>query len=69
MDNNPNIADLSDMNRPTKLAERFSELYDNEWTDCFEVLGKRPGSTEKDTIQILLNVCLVIGNSYQLLCL
>ena len=29
---NPNIADLSDKNRPTNLAENFSELYDNEWT-------------------------------------
>ncbi|XP_052277632.1 uncharacterized protein LOC127876414 isoform X2 [Dreissena polymorpha] len=36
--NNPNIADLSDPNRPTKLAEAFSELYDNEWTDAFETL-------------------------------
>ncbi|XP_052263645.1 uncharacterized protein LOC127866855 isoform X2 [Dreissena polymorpha] len=36
--NNPNIADLSDQNRPTKLAEKFSELYDNQWTDAFEDL-------------------------------
>ncbi|XP_053390704.1 uncharacterized protein LOC128553545 [Mercenaria mercenaria] len=35
---NPNIADLSDGKRPTKLAEEFSELYDNEWTDAFEKL-------------------------------
>ncbi|KAL4230135.1 hypothetical protein ACF0H5_010520 [Mactra antiquata] len=34
--NNPNIADLSDDKRPTKLAEEFSELYDNEWTDAYE---------------------------------
>ncbi|XP_053398976.1 capping protein inhibiting regulator of actin dynamics-like isoform X3 [Mercenaria mercenaria] len=33
---NPNIADLSDTKRPTKLAEEFAELYDNEWTDAFE---------------------------------
>ena len=36
--NNPNIADLSDEKRPTKLAEEFSELYDNEWIDAFEEL-------------------------------
>ena len=35
--NNPDIADLSDENRATKLAEKLSELYDNEWTDLFEV--------------------------------
>ncbi|XP_060588985.1 uncharacterized protein LOC132744325 [Ruditapes philippinarum] len=34
--NNPDIADLSDENRATKLAEKLSELYDNEWTDLFE---------------------------------
>ncbi|KAK3607028.1 hypothetical protein CHS0354_020458 [Potamilus streckersoni] len=39
-DNNPNIADLSDPNRPTKLAERFSALYSNEHTDTFEELAK-----------------------------
>ncbi|XP_053398966.1 chromosome-associated kinesin KIF4-like isoform X2 [Mercenaria mercenaria] len=33
---NPNIADLSDGKRPTKLSEEFSELYDNEWTDAFD---------------------------------
>lgn len=34
--NNPAIADLSDENRPNKLAEKFSELYDNEWTEFYE---------------------------------
>lgn len=38
--NNPNIADLSDQNRATKLGERISELYDNEWTDAFESIDK-----------------------------
>ena len=33
---NPNIVDLSDNNRPTKLAEVFGEIYDNEWTDASE---------------------------------
>ena len=38
MDNNPNIADLSDRNRPSKLAERLNELYDNEWSDAYIAL-------------------------------
>ncbi|XP_052794308.1 uncharacterized protein LOC128227634 isoform X1 [Mya arenaria] len=38
-DKNPNIADLSDKNRPTKLAERYSELYDSQWTDAFDCLN------------------------------
>lgn len=36
--NNPNIADLSDRNRPQKLGEMFGELYDNEWTDAVDRL-------------------------------
>lgn len=53
-DNNPNIADLSDVNRPTKLAEKFSELYDNEWTDAFEVLQKT--RNEYTVITLLLTI-------------
>ena len=37
-DNNPNIIDLSDQNRPTRLVEQFSELYDNEWTNAYAAL-------------------------------
>ncbi|XP_052796576.1 uncharacterized protein LOC128228997 isoform X2 [Mya arenaria] len=39
-DNNPNITDLSDPNRPTKLGEEFSKLYDDEWTDAFDEMSK-----------------------------
>ncbi|XP_062620776.1 uncharacterized protein LOC134282396 [Saccostrea cucullata] len=39
-ENNPNITDLSDPNRPLKLAEQFSELYDKEWTNALEELGE-----------------------------
>ncbi|KAH3749674.1 uncharacterized protein LOC127849026 [Dreissena polymorpha] len=55
-DNNPQIADLSDSNRPTKLAEKHSELYDNQWTDAFEELQKKFDDT--DSVQILLK-CLM----------
>ncbi|XP_052794167.1 rho-associated protein kinase 1-like [Mya arenaria] len=57
-DNNPNIAELSDINRPTKLSERYSELYDNQWTDAFEVICKQlqdEQSTIKSLIGILMN--------------
>lgn len=53
-DQNPNIADLSDTNRPTKLAEQFSELYDNEWTDLFEHLNGEEKDKDKDQTAILL---------------
>ncbi|XP_062594697.1 uncharacterized protein LOC134256108 isoform X2 [Saccostrea cucullata] len=53
--NNPAIADLSDQNRPSKLAEKFSELYDNEWTDAAEELkqaGEFPEETPEEDIDI-----------------
>ncbi|KAH3806456.1 hypothetical protein DPMN_134777 [Dreissena polymorpha] len=55
-DNNPNIADLSDQFRPTKLAEMFSELYDNEWTDAFTAVSK--DLSERQTITFLLDIIM-----------
>jgi hypothetical protein len=57
-DNNPNIADLSDKNRPTKLAERYAELYDNHWTDAFDVL-QAFNQGEETVIEILINILKV----------
>lgn len=57
--NNPAIADLSDQNRPSKLAEKFSELYDNEWTDATEELKerkKKEKSTEKSEEEMEITV-------------
>lgn len=34
---NSDITDLSDANRPTKLAEKWSSLYTDEWSDAFDV--------------------------------
>ncbi|XP_060589659.1 uncharacterized protein LOC132744884 [Ruditapes philippinarum] len=66
--NNPNIADLSDEKRPTKLAEEFSELYDNEWTDVFEELDFE---TEKGKTNFMLDIlkrtnaiCSDLSNSH-----
>jgi hypothetical protein len=57
----PDIAYLSDPNRPTKIAERFSELYDNEWTEAFEELIKRKRLPDREAIEILL--CVVTVNT------
>ena len=51
---NPNITDLSDSNRPTKIAEQFSELYDNLWTDVFEKLCQNSKMSDRDAIRTLL---------------
>ncbi|KAL3878444.1 hypothetical protein ACJMK2_030794, partial [Sinanodonta woodiana] len=58
--NNPNIADLSDPNRPTKIAEKLSEIYDNEWTDAFDHLETTHSKNEEENIQLLLNVIIEI---------
>ncbi|XP_052795699.1 myosin-10-like [Mya arenaria] len=65
---NPNIADLGDPNRPTKLAEKFSELYDNQWTDAFEQIDLEDDQERiKRLFDILKNVnghCLDVFRNY-----
>jgi hypothetical protein len=53
---NSNIADLSVEERPTKLAEEFAELYDNEWTDAFEVVDIE---RDEDKIAYMLSLLKV----------
>ena len=36
---NSDIVDLSDVNRPTKLAEKWSSLYTDEWTEAYDQLS------------------------------
>lgn len=69
--NNPAIADLSDQNRPSKLAEKFSELYDNEWTDATEELkgvSKFKEKSEEEieiiVIKLFYEITKVIHQSY-----
>ncbi|XP_045206822.2 uncharacterized protein LOC123559065 [Mercenaria mercenaria] len=50
---NANIADLSDENRPTKLAEKYSELYDNEWTEAFSFLTAEDRRTSEEACKII----------------
>lgn len=57
-DGNPNVVDLNDPNRPVKIAEQFSELYDNQWTEAFEVINDffEKSRHERDIIRILLDI-------------
>ncbi|XP_053406479.1 uncharacterized protein LOC128559256 [Mercenaria mercenaria] len=52
-DNNPDLADQCDANRPTELGKRFLEIYDNEWSDAFENKAKKD---EKEKVGILHEV-------------
>lgn len=58
LDGNPNIADLSDPNRPTRLCEKFNCVYDNEWTEAFEELqetGEKDEAILKTLMEIIIN--------------
>ena len=61
--NNPNIADLSDENRASKLSEKFGELYDNEYTDLFEIYcSKLPSDSEEKVVSDHMRECLEVSN-------
>lgn len=61
MTNNPDIADLSNDNRPTKLAEKFSQLYDDAWTDSLEELTEVEASLDETVaISFLLRIVMVL---------
>lgn len=57
-DQNPGVTDISDPNRPLKLAEKVSELYDNEWSNAMENLENLDIQEEKG-IKILLKIIKV----------
>ncbi|XP_052794434.1 uncharacterized protein LOC128227704 [Mya arenaria] len=59
---NPDIADLSDDNRPTNLGQNFKGLYEDEWTDALTFLTesrKERISDEKavETLYKLVQKC------------
>jgi len=55
---NPNITDLSDGFRPTKLGEMYMQLYDDEWTEAFDGLEVQ-GQGDIEAIGILEKVLMV----------
>ncbi|XP_052075953.1 uncharacterized protein LOC127714045 [Mytilus californianus] len=55
--NNPAITDLSDPDRPLSLVEKFSNVYDNEWTDTIEEIEQVTGN-ERTATKILLTVVI-----------
>lgn len=55
-ENYPKTVDLSDTNRPTNLADRFSELYDNEWTKALDDLNKVKEEHEDGNIKLLADI-------------
>ena len=62
-DNNPNLTDLSDPYRPSKIGEMFSELYDNEWTNAYDELSQ--SKHEVETIEQLNTLVMVFFLYYR----
>ncbi|XP_052279057.1 myosin-11-like isoform X2 [Dreissena polymorpha] len=56
------MVNLNDENRPDKVAERFRKLYNDEWTDCLEVLKLL--LSEEKVCQMLLGICVKIYTTY-----
>ena len=59
---NINITDLSDPYKPIKIAERYTELYENEWRDALKELTKLTNLGSKDeqlAVKFLLDICMV----------
>ncbi|XP_060572342.1 uncharacterized protein LOC132730436 [Ruditapes philippinarum] len=52
---NTQVDALSDDKRPTKVAERYLDLYDNEWADAYEEIEKDV-KTRKGRTQELLHI-------------
>jgi len=59
-DNNPNIANLHDPNRPMKLADKFNRIYDDEWTDMIERLEKKGPNTQEHKYKCVYHLYSVL---------
>ena len=46
--------------RPTKIVEKYGEVYDNEWVNAFETLESSGRYTEEQIMQILLE-CMQVS--------
>lgn len=73
LNDNLNIADLSDKHRPTNIGEFYSDLYDNEWSEAFKVIKplEYPNATEgpddehcEEVLRILKNILMVRKHLY-----
>ncbi|XP_060569841.1 uncharacterized protein LOC132728251 [Ruditapes philippinarum] len=60
-DNNPYIADLGDPNRPTKIAEQFSELHDDPWTEAYEILKDKDQENTDFLLKIIVDCYEICG--------
>ncbi|XP_021352067.1 uncharacterized protein LOC110449496 isoform X1 [Mizuhopecten yessoensis] len=65
---NPNIADLSDKNRPTKIGEKFGGLYDDEWSEAFEAFKTLLRLENEEDEPEIISQLLRVVNLAQMFC-
>lgn len=58
IENNPVKDDISDPNRPTRISQRYQDLYENQWADAYEIVDRSTGSEAK-TIETLISILTV----------
>ncbi|CAG2190202.1 unnamed protein product [Mytilus edulis] len=58
---NTSIADLGDKYRPTRIAELYSELYDNDWTEAVDNFSKQEWPEEV----IVQHLFITLQNLYK----
>ena len=54
---------LSNPNRPTQLAEQYNEIYDNQWTDAFDILKNKQNMTDETKVVQQLKQILFVSTS------
>ena len=59
IEGNADIADLSDPFRPTNLAEKFGQVYDDLWTQAYETLTNNSATEERKIIEFLADIVKV----------
>lgn len=67
INNNPNIANLQDSKRPTKIAEQYKDLYDNEWTDTMELFEKKFEKSDASVTKFVYHLSSVVKVLYDTL--
>lgn len=67
MAGNTSIADLGDKYRPTRIAELYSELYDNEWTEAVDDLVSKEWSEDMIVRHLFIILQVVFKKQFALL--
>ena len=63
---NQEYIEFSDETRSSNMAERYQQLYENEWLDAFTELTVVHGIEEEQAIRMLLDI-LTVSSTYHII--